>query len=148
MSVDSFYEFSLEVSLYVYKSIIRSFMECFYHTWDGAPRYYLDVVTLDRHKKRPVLVFMRTTTFEVAPWNSSISSFFFFSQEFHLIFDIMQDFSATIPRYYKYVNINSFVPHTSDSGLPCLQNVFLWLDIRTGFNLSLKTTFFPFYHLQ
>ena len=41
---------SLEVALYLYKSIIRPCMEYCYHAWAGAPSCYLDL--LDKLPKR------------------------------------------------------------------------------------------------
>ena len=43
-------------------------------------------------------------------WTSSIS---LFSREVYSLSDRLHDFSVTIPRYYKDVYVNSFVPRTA-----------------------------------
>ena len=118
---------SPEVALYLYKSIIRPCMEYYCHVWAGAPRCYLE--SLDKLQKRIWRTVGPTLAhhLNVASW-SLFYRFYFgicsselaqlvplpFSRERSTRYsDRLHDFSVTIRRCYKDINVNSFVPRTT-----------------------------------
>ena len=75
---------SSEITLYLYKFIIRPCMKCCCHVWAGASSSYLEL--LDNLQKRG-----RSTGY----------------------FDRLYDISVTIRRCYKDVYVNSFFSYTA-----------------------------------
>ena len=117
---------SLEVALCLYNSSICPCMEYCCHIWAVAPRCYLELV--DKLQKQICRSFSPSlaTSFEpLAHYqNVAILSLFYryyfgrsSSELAHLrstcYSDKLHDFSATIPRCYKDVYVNSFFPRTA-----------------------------------
>ena len=123
--------FSPEVDQYFYKSIICSCMKYCCHGWAGAPSCYLNL--LEKLQKQicrtvgpslaasiePMAHRQNVASFksllQVLLWQmffrTDSTGFFSQGRSTHY-FDILHDFSVTIPRYYKDVYMNSFFPHT------------------------------------
>ena len=125
---------SPEVALYLYKSTIRPCMEYCCHVWAGAPSCYLDL--LDKLQKRICRIVGASLAASLEPLAhrrnvASLSLFYRYyfgrcsselAQLVPLPFsqgrstrysDRLHDFSATIPRCYKDVYVNSFFPRTA-----------------------------------
>ena len=129
---------SPEATLYLYKSTICPCMEYCCHVWPGAPSCYLEL--LDKLQKQ----ICRTVGPSHDAQNchcqnvASLSLFYRYyfgrcSSELARLVplpfsqwrsthysDRLHDFSVTIPRCYKDAYVNSFFPHTVDSGILCL----------------------------
>ena len=155
---------SPEVALYLYKSTIRPCMEYCCHVWAGAPSCYLEL--LDKLQKR----ICRTVSPSVAASLESLAycrnvasvSLFYryyfgrcsselaqlvplpysqgrssrYSDRFH-------DFSVSIPRCYKDVYVNIFLPHTARlwNSLPieCFPLTYDLSGFKSGINRYLLT---------
>ena len=125
---------SLEVAMYLFKSIIRPCMECFCHVWAGAPSCYLQF--LDKVQKRICRTVGPSLSASLEPLayrrNVASSSLFYrycfgrcsseLAQLVPLPFswgrsarysDRLHDFSVTFPRCCKDVYVNSFFPRTT-----------------------------------
>ena len=132
---------SPEVALYLYKSTIRPCMEYCCHVWAGAPSCYLEL--LDKLQKRICRTVGPSLAASLEPLAhhrnvASLSLFYRYylgrcSSELAQLVplpysrgrstrysDRLHDFSVTIPRCYKDVYVNSFFPHTANSGILCL----------------------------
>ena len=122
------------VVLYLYKCTIRLCMEYYCHLWSGAPSCYLDL--LDKLQKRICRIVGPLLAASLEPLAhrrnvASLSIFYryyfgrcsselaqlvplpFFRGRSTRYSDRLHDFSVTIPRYYKDVYVNSFIPHTA-----------------------------------
>ena len=122
-----------EVALYLYKSTIRPCMEYCCHVWAGAPSCYLEL--LDKLQKRICRTVGPSHGASLEPLAhrrnvASLSLFYRYyfgrcsSELAELVLlpysrgksthysDRLHDFSATIPRCYKDVYVNSFFSHT------------------------------------
>ena len=120
---------SPEVALYLYKSTILPSMECCFHIWAGVPSCYLQL--LDNLQKRICRVVGPSLADSLEPLahhrNAASLSLFYryyfgrcsseLAQLVPLTFsrgrstcysDRLNNFSATIPRCYKDVYVNSF----------------------------------------
>ena len=125
---------SPEVALYLYKSTIRPCMDYRCHVWAGVPGCYLEL--LDKLQKRISRTVGPSLAASLEPLGhrqnvASLSLFFRYyfgrcsselAQLVPLPFsrgrstrysDGLHDFSATIPRCYKDVNVNSFFSCTA-----------------------------------
>ena len=125
---------SPEVALYLYKSIIQPCMEYCCHVWAGAPSCYLEL--LDKLQKqicRTVGPSLAASLESLAHRRNVASLSLFYRYYFgrcsselaQLVplsysggrptrySDRLHDLSVTIPRYYKDVYVNSFVPCTT-----------------------------------
>ena len=125
---------SPEVALYLYKSTIRPCMEYCCYVWAGAPSCYLEL--LDKLQKwicRTVGSSLAASLEPLAHCGNvaSLSLFCKYylgrcsSEQTELVplvcslgrstcyFDILDDFSVTIPKCYKDVHVNSFFPRTA-----------------------------------
>ena len=125
---------SPEVALYLYKSTINACMEYCCDVWAGAPSCYLD--SLDKLQKRICRIVGPSLAASLEPLAhrrnvASLSLFYryyfgrcsselaqlvplHFSRERSTCYsDRLHDFSATIPRCYKDVYVNSFFPRTT-----------------------------------
>ena len=125
---------SPEVALYLYKSAIHPYMEYSCHVWAGAPSCYMDL--LDKLQKRLCRIVGASHAASLEPLAhrlnvASLSLFYRYysgrcsselAQLVPLPFsrgrstrysDRLHDFSVTIPRCYKDVYVNSFVPRTA-----------------------------------
>ena len=125
---------SPEVALYLYKSTIRSCMECCCHVWAGTPSCYLDL--LDKLQKRICRIVGPSLAASLEPLAhrrnvASLSLFYRYyfgrcsselAQLVPLPFsrggstrysDGLHNFSVTIPRCCKDVYLNSFFPRTA-----------------------------------
>ena len=139
--------FSPEVALYLYKSTIHSCMEYCCHVWAGVPSVYLEL--LDKLQKQTWRTVGPSLAASLEPLThcqnvASISLFdrYYFgrcsSEQPHLIpfpfswgmsphySDRLHDFSVTIPRCYKDVYVNSFIPHTTRPWNSLPIEYFLW----------------------
>ena len=119
-----------EVALYLYKSTILPCMEYFCHVWAGAPSCYLEL--LDKLQKQICRIIGPSLGASLEPLahrNVAGLSLFYryyfgrcsveldelvplpFSRGKSTRYsDRLHDFSVTIPRWYKYVYVNSFFP--------------------------------------
>ena len=96
--------FPPEVALYLYKFTIRSCMEYCCHVWAGAPNFYLEL--LDKLRKR----ISRTVGPHLLPLlNPWVPRPYSQGKSTHYS-DRLYGFSVTIPRCYKGVYVNSFIP--------------------------------------
>ena len=116
---------SPEVALYLYKSTIHPFMEYCCHVWAGVPSCYLDL--LDKRQKRICRIVGPSLAASLEPLahRQNVASWsLFYRYYFDMFFrtgstgsnrysDRLQDFSVTIPIYYKDVYVNSFFPRTA-----------------------------------
>ena len=125
---------SPEVALYLCKSTIRPCMEYCCHVWAGAPSCYLEL--LDKLQKRICRTVGPSLATSLEPLAhcqnvASLSLFYRYyfgrcsselTQLVPLPFshrrstcysDRLHDFSASIPRHYKDVYVDSFFPHTA-----------------------------------
>ena len=125
---------SPEVALYLYKSNICPCMEYCCHLWAGASRCYLEL--LEKLQKRICRTVGSSLTASLEPSAhrlnvASLSLFYRYcfvrcsselAQLVPLPFsrrrstrysDRLHDFSVTIPRFYKDVDVNSFFPRTA-----------------------------------
>ena len=117
---------SPEVVLYLYKSTIRPCMEYCCHVWAGAPSCSLEL--LDKLQKQICRTVGPSLAASLEPLAhcrnvASLSLFcrYYFggcSAELAQLVplpysDRLHDFSATIPRCYKDVYVNSFFPRTA-----------------------------------
>ena len=125
---------SPEVAQYLYKSTIRPCMEYCCHVWAGAPSRYLEL--LDKLQKWICRSVGPSLAASLEPLThhlnvASLSLFYRYyfgrcSSELAQVVplpysrgrstrysDRLHDFSATIPRCYKNVYVNSFFPHTA-----------------------------------
>ena len=125
---------SPEFALYLYKSTIRPCMEYCCHVWAGAPSCYLDF--LEKLQKRICRTAGPSLAASLEPLAqclnvASLSLFYRYyfgrcsselAQMVQLPYsrgrsarysDRLHDFSATIPRCYKDVYVNSFFPRTA-----------------------------------
>ena len=125
---------SPEVALYLYKSTIRPCMEYSCHVWAGAPSSYLEL--LDKLQKRICRTVGPSLAASLEPLAhcrnvASLSLFYryYFGRcsselaqlvplpysrgRFTRYSDRLHDFSATIPRCYKDVYVNSFFSRTA-----------------------------------
>ena len=119
---------SPELTLYLYKSIIRPCMECCCPAWAGAPSCYLGL--LDKLQKRICKTFGPSLAASLEPLAhrrnaASLSLFYRYyfgrcsSELAQLISlptcysDRLHDFSVTIPRCYKDDYVNSFFTCTA-----------------------------------
>ena len=126
---------SPEVALYLYKFIIRPWMEYCCHVWAGAPSHYLEDL-LDKLQKRICRIVGPSLAASLEPLAhlrnvASLSLFYRYyfgrcsselAQLVPLPFsrgrstrysDRLHDFSVTIPRCYKDVYVKSFFPRTA-----------------------------------
>ena len=124
---------SPEVALYLYKSTICPHMEYCCNVWAGAPSCYLEL--LDKLQKQ-ICRTVGTSLASLEPLAHCqnvtiirlVYRYYFnrcyseLAQLFPLPFsqgrstcysDRLHDFSFTIPRCYKDVNVNNFFPHTA-----------------------------------
>ena len=155
---------SPEVALYLYKSTIRPCMEYCCHVWAGAPSCYLEL--LDKLQKR----ICRTVSPSVAASLeslahcrnvASVSLFYRYyfgrcsSELAQLVLlpysrgrssrysDRFHDFSVSIPRCYKDVYVNIFLPHTARlwNSLPieCFPLTYDLSGFKSGINRYLLT---------
>ena len=125
---------SPEVALFLYKSIIRPCMEYCCHVWAGAPSCYLELMDkLQRRICRTVgpslFVSLEPLTHRrnAASWSLFYRYYFgrCSSELAELVrspysrgrptryFDVLHDFSVTIPRCYKDFYVDNFFPRTA-----------------------------------
>ena len=132
---------SPEFALHLHKSIIHPSMEYCCHAWAGAPSCYLEL--LDKLQKwicRTVGPSLAASLEPLAHRRNVASLSLFYRYYFGrcsselaqlvpLPFsggrstrysDRLHDFSFTIPRCYKDVNVNNFFPHTARLWIICL----------------------------
>ena len=118
---------SPEVAQYLYKSTIHPCMEYCCHIWASAPSYFLEL--LDKLQKwicRGTLYSLQSLAHQrnMASW-SLFYRYYFLKCSSELVpypfscgrstyySDRLHDFSATIPRFYKDVYVNSFFLSTA-----------------------------------
>ena len=155
---------SPEVVLYLYKSTIRSCTEYCCHVWAGAPSCYLEL--LDKLQKqicRTVGPSLATSLEPLAHCRNVASLSLFYRYYFgrcsselvELVplpysrgrsthySDRLHNFSATIPRCYTDVYVNSFFPHTARlwNSLPieCFPLTYDLSDFKSRINRYLLT---------
>ena len=140
---------SPDVVEYLYKSTIRPCMEYCCHVWADAPSCYLEL--LDELQKRICSTVVSSRAASLEPFthcrNAVSLSFFYryyfgrcsselaqlvplpYSQGRFTRSDRLDDFSVTIPRFYKDVYVNSLFPGTAR----------LWNSVYRMFSLDLKS---------
>ena len=96
---------SPEVTLYLFESTIRLYMEQCCHAWTGAASCYLECQCWSFHRQ---YYFGRCSS----KW-ARLVAFRYSRGKSNRYFDRLHDFSVTIPTCYKDVYVNSFFPRTT-----------------------------------